>query len=188
MTVNVRRKLESDLKKYLAGKKPREVDVFQYLSLNFSQPGVFKPDNLREALRVDGPYISNDTHTVKVTGSSNSGNAIVFDFDRFSFDFDDPSEAPATPIVKRRTFCLKGDHFKGDHEVCVEFTVSLLWGFKNLAFSSLPDGDERTLTLKFALDDERLLSPQGVSGTFELINFCGGDGWFPPRSIVPGRH
>jgi hypothetical protein len=188
MTVNARRRLEADLKDYLVGNKPREVDVFHYLSLTFSQPSVFlqddpnKPENLREARheadRQGQPpaFILNEKTSVKVTGSSNSGNGIVLQFEEFSFD--------QNPADKRRALCYSG--VKGDHKVCVELTAPLLgWGYGPFAGVNFTNKEtHRTLTLEFALDDERLISPQGASGTFVLSAFAVDDR-DPPDSPGP---
>jgi hypothetical protein len=69
MTVNARRRLEADLKNYLDGKKPREVDVFHYLSLTFLQPEG-EAHNAPPGFQLKGPFRS-DKAAVKI-GSSKS--------------------------------------------------------------------------------------------------------------------
>lgn len=168
MTVNVRRRLIADLMIYLAGKEPSTVDVFHFLSLSFSRPRVFyqsDPAHLEE-FPGWGVFTCSSPISVKVTGSSNGGKETPLQFQNFSF----AQEAP--PPIKQ-AFCYSGP--KTDHQVCVEFTLPNTWSYKPMtgdddwdARVSPEDYPPREMKLEFALDDERLLSAEGVSGTFML--------------------
>lgn len=173
MTVTVRRKLMGDLMSYLRGNKPRGVDVFHYLSLSFLQPTC--PELWQGGHRIDsGAPKRFQTYlpaTVKVTGCSSGDKSALLQLPPFTtWTYDPRHGGPGTVITQ--TFCYSGN--KTDHTISMEFTLpkgtpeqhtGWSWG----AMEPLRPLDEpQVMKLTFALDDERLYSKDGVTGTFVL--------------------
>jgi MAC/Perforin domain len=170
MTVNARRRLEADLKNYLVGKKPKEVDVFHYLSLTFLQPEgeVHNAYNVPPGFQL-GPFRS-DKAAVKI-GSSKS-------------NFQLPEFTGKDGALVKQAFCYPGN--KTDHQIFVEFILPAqaqpgkqkpVWWYGPDEHPLIPyQGHWPLLEMKlaFALDDKQLLSEEGVKGTFVMpsIRVC----------------
>jgi hypothetical protein len=170
MTVTARQKLIGDLKIYLAGKEPSKVDVFHFLSLSFLRPWGYyqdsptdpRPGRLRKM--PGGLFDCDPSISVKVTGSSSSGKETLLQFQNFSF----PQES--SPPIKQ-AFCYSGN--KTDNQVFVEVTLPehyylCSYDSRGPLGEYSQDVVEPIMKLEFALDDERLLSAEGVTGTFVL--------------------
>ena len=172
MTVNVRRRLMNDLMNYLAGEElPSKVDVFHYLSLSFLRPlGFYQdspddphPGRLREM--PGGLHHCSDPISVKVAGSSGSGKETLLEFPNFSF-------AHKAPPPIKQVFCCSGNNT--DNQVFVELIPNPddFWTYDAQGplreYSKDSHVVEPVMKLEFTLDDKRLVSTEGVTGTFVL--------------------